>query len=48
MTRILDRLPLVPRTGPVSFGQRHVTIYRDEVLVWVSIGLHGEDRWASR
>jgi hypothetical protein len=44
MGKILDRLPFVLRTGPVSFGQRHVTLYRDELMVWVSIGLHGEER----
>jgi hypothetical protein len=43
MTKILDRLPLMPRTQPVRFGQRQVMLYRDEVLVWISIGLHGED-----
>jgi hypothetical protein len=43
MGKILDRLPLVARTGPVSFGQRHVTVFRDELLIWVSVGLHGEE-----
>jgi hypothetical protein len=44
MTRILDRLPPLARTEAVPFGQRFVTAYRDELLVWVSLGLRGEEK----
>jgi hypothetical protein len=47
MTRILDRLPPLPRTGVVAFGERHVTVFHDELLVWVSLGLRGEERLES-
>jgi hypothetical protein len=40
--KIIDRLPLLTRTEAVTFGQRHVPFHRDEVLVWLSIGLPGE------
>ncbi len=42
MTKILDRLPAMPRSTPVDFGQRQVTVFPDELLVWVSVGLPGE------
>lgn len=44
MTKILDRLPLLPRTSSIAFGSQHVKMYRDEVLIWISIGLRGEDK----
>jgi hypothetical protein len=44
MTKILDRLPLMPKTQSVTFGERHVTVYRDELLIWLSLGLPGEER----
>lgn len=44
MTKILDRLPPLPQTQNVPFGQRHVTVYRDALLVWLGIGLRGERR----
>jgi hypothetical protein len=40
--KILDRLPLLTRTENITFGQRHVRFHRDEILVWLSIGLPGE------
>src|SRR5438477_11945210 len=44
MTKILDRLPPLPRTETVTFGQRHVAVYRDQLLIWVSLGLRGEEK----
>jgi hypothetical protein len=44
MTKILDCLPLLPRAQNVTFGQRHIAVYRGALLVWLSIGLRGEDR----
>jgi hypothetical protein len=44
MTKILDRLPPFPATRSVAFGERHVRIHRDELLVWVGVGLRGEDQ----
>jgi hypothetical protein len=44
MTKILERLPAFPATKAVRFGQRSVRIHRDELLVWVGIGLRGEQR----
>lgn len=46
MTRILNRLPLLPRQETVSFGkqdERTVVFSRDSLLVWLSVGLRGED-----
>jgi hypothetical protein len=41
--KILDRLPLLPQPKTLSFGQRHVPFLRDEIVVWLSIGLPGEN-----
>jgi len=38
----IDRLPLLTRTEAVTFGQRHVSFHRDEILIWLSVGLPGE------
>ena len=43
MTKILDRLPLFHAATSVAFGERRVRIHRDQLLVWVGIGLRGED-----
>jgi len=40
--KILDRLPLLPQPKTLSFGQRHVRFLRDEIVLWLSIGLAGE------
>ncbi len=40
--KILDRLPLPTQTETITFGSRHVRFHRDEILVWLSIGLLGE------
>src|SRR5262245_18086542 len=42
--KILDRLPPLRQTQNVPFGQRNVTAFRDELLVWISLGLPGEMR----
>jgi hypothetical protein len=39
---ILDRLPLLARTETITFRPRHVAFHRDEILVWLSVGLRGE------
>jgi hypothetical protein len=44
MTRILDRLPPLPGAATIDFGERHVAFFRDSLLVWLSIGLRGEER----
>jgi hypothetical protein len=44
MTKILDRLPPFAATKSVAFGERHVRIHRDELLVWVGVGLRGDDQ----
>jgi hypothetical protein len=43
MTRVLDRLPLLPETQTINFGQRHVAFHRGAIIVWLSIGLRGEE-----
>ncbi len=40
--KILDRLPLLPQPRTLRFGQRHVPFLRDEIVVWLSVGLPGE------
>jgi hypothetical protein len=40
--KIIARLPLLPRTETISFGQRHVPFHRDEIVVWLSLALQGE------
>lgn len=41
--RILDQLPLLAAAKTVHFGQHQATLHRNSLLVWISIGLHGED-----
>jgi hypothetical protein len=41
MTKILDRLPILGTRTSVRFGDRHVTVLADQMLVWVSINLAG-------
>jgi hypothetical protein len=40
--KILDRLPLLPQTRTFHFGDRHGPLLRNEIVVWLSIGLRGE------
>jgi hypothetical protein len=40
--KILERLPLLPRPKTFRFGERHVPFLRDEIVVWLSVGLPGE------
>lgn len=40
--KILDRLPLLPGTRTIQFGQRHVPFHRNALLVWVGVSLQGE------
>ena len=40
--KILDRLPLLPASQSVRFGQRHVRFHRDSMVVWLSVALSGE------
>jgi hypothetical protein len=44
MSKILDCLPMLPRTQNVPFGERNVTVHRGALLVRLSIGLRGEER----
>ncbi len=37
--KILDRLPISAKRTPVQFGDRHVTLLPDQILVWVSVHL---------
>jgi hypothetical protein len=39
--KILDRLPILPDRASLRFGDRYVTVHRDQVLVWVSVHLSG-------
>jgi hypothetical protein len=41
MTKILDRLPVPAQRTVVPFGDRHVAILRNQILVWVSVHLAG-------
>src|ERR1700722_6969400 len=41
MTKILEHLPIVANRGSVRFGDRHVTVHRNQILLWVSIHLIG-------
>jgi len=46
MAKILDRLPLLPRSQNIRFGahgERNITFFRDALLVWLSISLRGEE-----
>jgi hypothetical protein len=38
---ILDRLPIQQERASLRFGDRHVTVHRDQILVWVSVHLSG-------
>ena len=35
--QILDRRPAFPATKSVAFGERHVRIHREELLVWLRV-----------
>jgi hypothetical protein len=37
MTKILDRLPVFPERKDEPFGERHVRVKRNQILVWVSV-----------
>ena len=39
--KILDRLPIPQEPTSLQFGDRYVTVRRDQVLVWVSVHLSG-------
>ena len=39
--KILDRLPIPEERASLRFGDRNVTIHRNQVLVWVSVHLSG-------
>jgi hypothetical protein len=41
MTKILDRLPVLEQRSVATFGDRHVTVLRNQILVWVSVHLAG-------
>ncbi len=42
--KILDRLPITEARTSVRFGDRHVTVLPDQILVWVSVHLSGVSR----
>jgi len=37
--KILDRLPIVEDRTTLRFGDRHVTVHRGQILVWLSVHL---------
>jgi hypothetical protein len=37
--KILDRLPISEQRTSLRFGNKHVTVRRDQILVWVSVHL---------
>jgi hypothetical protein len=39
--KILDRLPITEDRASLRFGDRYVTIYANQILVWVSVQLSG-------
>ncbi len=39
--KILDRLPITEERASVRFGDRHVMVLPDQILVWVSVHLAG-------
>lgn len=39
--KILERLPLLPRTQSLRFGSRHVPFHRNAQVVWLSVGAPG-------
>ncbi len=39
--KILDRLPIPEDRTSLRFGDRHVTIHANQILVWVSVHLSG-------
>jgi hypothetical protein len=39
--KILDRLPILSDRTSLRFGDRYVTVHRDQLLVWVSVHLSG-------
>jgi hypothetical protein len=41
MTKILDRLPIVEKATSLQFGDKYITVRRDQIRVWVSIDLAG-------
>ncbi len=43
--KILDRLPLLPRTRSVRFADRHIPFHRNSIVIWLGIGQPGERDW---
>lgn len=41
MSKILDRLPILDHRTSPRFDGRHVTIHRNQILVWVSVHMAG-------
>lgn len=41
MSKILDRLPILPARKDEPFGERHARVRRNQILVWVSVHLKG-------
>lgn len=39
--KILDRLPIPEKRTSLRFGDRYITLHRDQVLVWLSVSLAG-------
>ncbi len=39
--KILDRLPIPEERTSLRFGDRYVTVHRNQILVWVSVHLSG-------
>jgi hypothetical protein len=41
MTKILNQLPIIEKRISLPFNGKHVTLHRNQILVWVSIHLVG-------
>jgi hypothetical protein len=39
--KILDRLPIPRERSSLQFGDRYLTVHRNQILVWVSVHLSG-------
>lgn len=41
MTKVLDQLPILEKRTSLKFEDKHVTVRRHQILVWVSVHLAG-------
>jgi hypothetical protein len=40
--KILDRLPMLPNSNIIRFGQHQASFHRNSIIVWISVALRSE------